>query len=113
MGKRLGFPMDHTPTASDANDRGVPRFTAGLLAGFDRRHDDVMRSIDRRVSVAPMLDWTDEAYFRFWISCLRQPRKACHLYDSPKLARLEEFRHGNTRESPVRRASCGVQVGKL
>ena len=36
--------------------------------------------MDRRISVAPMMDWTDESYFISWISYLESPKKACLLY---------------------------------
>jgi tRNA-dihydrouridine synthase len=36
--------------------------------------------IDRRISVAPMMDWTDELYSAFCISNLDCLENACHLY---------------------------------
>jgi hypothetical protein len=38
--------------------------------------------MDRRISVAPMMDWTDETNPSNKIIALRSPRKACHLYVS-------------------------------
>ena len=36
--------------------------------------------IDRRISVAPMMDWTYEVHFTLQILYLVMRRKACHLY---------------------------------
>ncbi len=38
--------------------------------------------IDRRLSVAPMMDWTDKVEFASWFSDLGNVKKACHLYVS-------------------------------
>jgi tRNA-dihydrouridine synthase len=43
-------------------------------------------AIDRRVSVAPMMDWTDEPYFIRCVSDLEARRKACDLYVTSKFA---------------------------
>ena len=41
-----------------------------------------MKTIRRRASVAPMLDWTDCAKTFFSIKCLRPVENACLLYVS-------------------------------
>jgi hypothetical protein len=38
--------------------------------------------VDRRISVAPMMDWTDCAKTFFSIKCLRPVENACLLYVS-------------------------------
>jgi tRNA-dihydrouridine synthase len=43
--------------------------------------------LDRRVAVAPMMDWTDEVCFAFEVSDLRALKKACHLYGTSNSAR--------------------------
>ncbi len=48
--------------------------------------------IDRRVSVAPMMDWTDKAVASFWINHLRSKRRLRLLYvacSSPRTVRRE------------------------
>ena len=41
-----------------------------------------MKQIDRRISVAPMMDWTDDRLIVFWISSLASAEMACLLYVS-------------------------------
>jgi hypothetical protein len=49
--------------------------------------DDISRAkIDRRISVAPMMDWTDEVHFSFRVSDLPTSKKACLLYVPSKSA---------------------------
>lgn len=36
--------------------------------------------LDRRLIVAPMMDWTDEVYFALWISGFSAPRNPSLLY---------------------------------
>jgi hypothetical protein len=51
--------------------------------------DDFSRGkLDRRVSVAPMMDWTDEAGFPPRISYLVQQKKSCLLYVSSRIRPL-------------------------
>jgi tRNA-dihydrouridine synthase len=38
------------------------------------------KDLNRKISVAPMMDWTDESYFISWISYLESRKKACLLY---------------------------------
>jgi hypothetical protein len=39
-------------------------------------------ALDRRLSVAPMMDWSDDCQIVFCINSLALPRKACLLYVS-------------------------------
>jgi hypothetical protein len=40
--------------------------------------------IDRRISVAPMMDWTDEVYFGLLLTDLTESKNACRLYVASK-----------------------------
>jgi len=61
-------------------------------------------NIDRRISVAPMMDWTDEVYFIRQVSGLQVLKKACHLYVTSKLAGI----HGDFAVDDVMcRMMCG------
>lgn len=40
------------------------------------------RVLDRRISVAPMMDWTDSGTFLSHCNALRELRRACLLYVS-------------------------------
>jgi tRNA-dihydrouridine synthase len=48
-----------------------------------------MKELDRRISVAPMMDWTDCAKTFFSIKCLRPVENACLLYVSSILRKRE------------------------
>jgi tRNA-dihydrouridine synthase len=43
-----------------------------------------MAGPDRRISVAPMMDWTDEVYFGLLLSDLAESKNACRLYVASK-----------------------------
>jgi hypothetical protein len=43
-----------------------------------------MAGFDRRISVAPMMDWTDEVYFGLLLSDLAESKNACRLYVASK-----------------------------
>jgi hypothetical protein len=53
--------------------------------------DDFRREkIDRRISVAPMMDWTDKPEFLFRINYLVPGKNSCLLYVSSKISLVEE-----------------------
>ena len=41
-----------------------------------------MTTLDRRLSVAPMMDWTDDSWIALDINDLAKPERACLLYVS-------------------------------
>jgi len=56
--------------------------------------------LDRRVAVAPMMDWTDDRQTPLGVRCLRTARRACLLYVSSVRRRFTfsapPFAAGNT-----------------
>jgi len=72
-GKLPGMPTNPAETT----EAGEPT-KVGLSDDFSRE------KIDRRISVAPMRDWTDDRRFCLCISHLHAPESACLLYVSSK-----------------------------
>jgi hypothetical protein len=63
------------PNPAEAPDSEKPR-EIGLSDDFPRE------KIDRRIAVAPMMDWTDDTQTSLAIRCLRVYGNACLLYVS-------------------------------
>ena len=57
----------------------------GIAADFSRKQ------LDRRISVAPMMDWTDEVNLTNKIIELYAAKMPCHLYGTSILNRLAAF----------------------
>jgi len=77
------------------------------------------RLIDRKISIAPMMDWTDYSHFYFCISRLHGPKRACLLYVSPKfresqlLALFTEMRDRSDPEQTLRTNVCRMIEGTV
>lgn len=52
--------------------------------------DRQIEAISRSVSVAPMMDWTDDPKTALAIRELRGPKRPCLLYVSSKILPVEE-----------------------
>ncbi len=55
--------------------------------------------IDRKVSVAPMMDWTDDLNCAFYINSLGLPENACHLYGTTNFGSQKRLARDNVQRT--------------
>ena len=67
-------------TTRTADNESVQAWTGPIHSNYCLR----MKDLDRRISVAPMMDWTDDLKSSFYINGLGLLENPCHLYGTSK-----------------------------